>query len=141
MAYDTSSVCVSGIDYEEIRKEYPVEVFTKVYTFNSARKSMSTAIPLPNGGFRLFTKGASEIVLSKCTSILKGEGNMSPLTPADHRQIVATVVKPMAGRALRTIALAYRYVYVGGGAGCLKVLCVFGVPTLQGLPFFHGGLG
>ena len=66
-------------------------------------------LPLPGGGYRLFTKGAAEIVLGKCSSILKDEGRTAPLTAADHRQIVSTVVKPMAGRALRTIALTYRY--------------------------------
>ena len=71
---------------------------------------MSTVLPLPGGGYRLFTKGASEIVLGKCSSILKDGGNVAALTAADHRQIIASVVKPMAGRALRTIALAYRYV-------------------------------
>lgn len=99
---------VLGIDYEGIRKEYPVEMFTKVFTFNSARKSMSTVLPLPEGGYRLFTKGAAEIVLSKCSSILKAEGHTAPLASADHRQIVSSVVKPMAVRSLRTIALAYR---------------------------------
>ena len=114
---------------------------------------MSTAIPLPGGGYRLLTKGASEIVLGKCTSILKEGGNTSPLTPADHRQIVATVVKPMAGRALRTIALAYRCVCVcvgggggGGGGGGEEegrgryYVCMFGA-SLQRFPLFHGGLG
>ncbi len=91
-----------------MREQYPTEIFTKVFTFNSARKSMSTVLPLPGGGYRLFTKGASEIVLGKCSSILKDGGNVAALSSADHRQIVASVVKPMAGRSLRTIALAYR---------------------------------
>ena len=85
-------------------------MFTKVFTFNSARKSMSTVIPLPRGGNRILTKGASEIVLAKCTAIMKDGGNVAPLTAADHKLIINSVVKPMAGRALRTIALTYRYV-------------------------------
>ena len=55
-----------GQSYDSIREEYTEEKLHKVYTFNSARKSMSTVIKLPNnGGYRLFTKGASEIVLQK----------------------------------------------------------------------------
>jgi Ca2+ transporting ATPase len=54
-----------GGGYESIREEYPEESLYKVYTFNSDRKSMSTVIRLPNGGFRVFTKGASEIVMKK----------------------------------------------------------------------------
>lgn len=37
----------------------------QVYTFNSVRKSMSTVIKLPDGSFRLYSKGASEIMLKK----------------------------------------------------------------------------
>lgn len=106
---------IIGIDYEEVREEHPVETFTKVFTFNSSRKSMSTVLPLPGGGYRLYTKGASEIVLAKCSSILKDRGNVAPLAPADHKLIVSSVVKPMAGRSLRTIGLAYR---------CVCVCCV-----------------
>ena len=56
-----------GGSYDEVRARNPTESFSKVYTFNSARKMMSTIIPRPEKqrGFRLFTKGASEIVLSK----------------------------------------------------------------------------
>ena len=54
-----------GQDYETFRTEVPEETIHKVYTFNSVRKSMSTVIRLSGGGFRLFTKGASEIVLKK----------------------------------------------------------------------------
>lgn len=52
-------------NYQAIREENPENSFVRVYTFNSERKSMSTVIKLPNGGFRLFTKGASEIIIKK----------------------------------------------------------------------------
>lgn len=54
-----------GQDYEAIRQTMPEDKFIKVYTFNSERKSMSTVIQEEGGSFRLFTKGASEIVLKK----------------------------------------------------------------------------
>jgi Ca2+ transporting ATPase len=54
-----------GKNYQTIRDDMPEEMFTRVYTFNSVRKSMSTVVPRQGGGFRLFTKGASEIVLKK----------------------------------------------------------------------------
>lgn len=54
-----------GKNYQTVRDDYPEESFTRVYTFNSVRKSMSTVIPREGGGYRLFTKGASEIILSK----------------------------------------------------------------------------
>jgi Ca2+ transporting ATPase len=54
-----------GKRYQTVRDDVPEETFTRVYTFNSVRKSMSTVIPRQGGGYRLFTKGASEIVLKK----------------------------------------------------------------------------
>lgn len=52
-------------DYHAVRSEVPEEKLYKVYTFNSVRKSMSTVIKLPDESFRMYSKGASEIVLKK----------------------------------------------------------------------------
>lgn len=55
-----------GKSYQEKRDEIPEMTFCRVYTFNSNRKSMSTVINLKNnGGYRLYTKGASEVLLQK----------------------------------------------------------------------------
>jgi Ca2+ transporting ATPase len=54
-----------GKSYEAVRAKIPEEKYTIIYTFNSVRKSMSTVIPREGGGYRLFTKGASEIVMKK----------------------------------------------------------------------------
>lgn len=54
-----------GKNYQTVRDDIPEETFTRVFTFNSERKSMSTVIPKKGGGYRLFTKGASEIILNK----------------------------------------------------------------------------
>jgi Ca2+ transporting ATPase len=51
--------------YEKVRLEMPEESFTHCYTFNSSRKAMGTVVERPGGGFHLFYKGASEIVLKK----------------------------------------------------------------------------
>lgn len=53
-----------GGSYDQIRHDFPEEKLVKVYTFNSARKMMSTIVQRDDG-YRLYTKGASEMVLSK----------------------------------------------------------------------------
>lgn len=106
----SSFLRLPGIDYEAVRAEFPTDSFVKVFTFNSARKSMSTVLPLAKGGFRLFTKGASEIVLSKCTRIIAENGRIAPLSELDKKDILSNVVQSMASGALRTIGLAYRSV-------------------------------
>lgn len=55
--------------YEAVREQYPEESLVKVFTFNSERKSMSTIINRGDGNYRLYTKGASEIVLKKSVSV------------------------------------------------------------------------
>lgn len=52
-------------DYQTIRNEIPEEKLFKVYTFNSVRKSMSTVLKNLDGSYRMFSKGASEILLKK----------------------------------------------------------------------------
>lgn len=58
-------------DYQAIRAEIPEEKLYKVYTFNSVRKSMSTVLKLADGSYRMFSKGASEILLKKYVWFLK----------------------------------------------------------------------
>ena len=54
-----------GLDYLDLRSAMPEERLHKVYTFNSVRKSMSTVVKLGDTGYRLYSKGASEILLNK----------------------------------------------------------------------------
>lgn len=97
-----------GETYQDYRDNNPESSFVKVYTFNSARKSMTTAVRLPGGGFRIYSKGASEIMLSRCTSAICKDGEIKPFTAADTEKMVKDVIEPMASDGLRTITLAYR---------------------------------
>ncbi|KAM8756482.1 plasma membrane calcium-transporting ATPase 2-like isoform 4-T5 [Acanthopagrus schlegelii] len=95
-------------DYQPIRDEVPEEKLYKVYTFNSSRKSMSTVLKNADGGFRMYSKGASEIVLRKCSRILDAQGQPRVFKPKDRDEMVRKVIEPMACDGLRTICVAYR---------------------------------
>ncbi|XP_038603578.1 plasma membrane calcium-transporting ATPase 3 isoform X2 [Tachyglossus aculeatus] len=95
-------------DFQPVRDQIPEEKLYKVYTFNSVRKSMSTVTCMPDGGFRLFSKGASEILLKKCTNILNSSGELRGFRPRDRDEMVKKVIEPMACDGLRTICIAYR---------------------------------
>uniref|UniRef100_A0A4W5KWW9 Calcium-transporting ATPase n=1 Tax=Hucho hucho TaxID=62062 RepID=A0A4W5KWW9_9TELE len=96
-------------DYQPIRDEIPEENLYKVYTFNSSRKSMSTVLKNTDGsGFRMYSKGASEIVLRKCSHILNTNGEPRIFKPKDRDEMVKNVIEPMACDGLRTICVAYR---------------------------------
>ncbi|XP_072845841.1 plasma membrane calcium-transporting ATPase 2 isoform X17 [Pogona vitticeps] len=95
-------------DYQIIRNHMPEEKLYKVYTFNSVRKSMSTVIKLPDESFRMYSKGASEIVLKKCSKILNAAGESRVFRPRDRDEMVKKVIEPMACDGLRTICVAFR---------------------------------
>uniref|UniRef100_A0A8C7L246 Calcium-transporting ATPase n=1 Tax=Oncorhynchus kisutch TaxID=8019 RepID=A0A8C7L246_ONCKI len=95
-------------DYQAIRNEIPEEKLYKVYTFNSCRKSMSTVLKNADGSFRMFSKGASEILLKKCSKLLTASGETKVFRPRDREDMVKKVIEPMASEGLRTICLAYR---------------------------------
>jgi magnesium-transporting ATPase (P-type) len=101
-----------GGDYEQIRLKYPSDKHVKVFTFNSARKMMSTVVDYKNtqggGCYRLFSKGASEIVLNKCRYYLNGDAKPVSLSQSDIDETIRNVVEPMAKNGLRTICVAYK---------------------------------
>src|SRR5262249_49775010 len=76
--------------------------------FSSERKLMSTlhTDAETEGRVLLFTKGAPDVVLARCTQELVGEGRR-PLTEARRTEILDTN-DALAGRALRTLGVAYR---------------------------------
>uniref|UniRef100_A0A8C5QVB0 Calcium-transporting ATPase n=1 Tax=Leptobrachium leishanense TaxID=445787 RepID=A0A8C5QVB0_9ANUR len=95
-------------DYQDVRNEIPEETLFKVYTFNSNRKSMSTVLKNNDGSYRMFSKGASEIVLKKCYKVLRVNGEAQIFRPSDREDLIKRVIEPMASEGLRTICLAYR---------------------------------
>lgn len=76
------------------------------YEFSSARKMMSWAVPLKGGGFRLFSKGASEVILSRCTKLTVGNEH-AELT-AEESDKIQEVSLQYSRRGMRCLALAYR---------------------------------
>ncbi|KAM5148909.1 plasma membrane calcium-transporting ATPase 2 isoform 3-T3 [Mantella aurantiaca] len=95
-------------DYQTVRNIIPEEKLYKVYTFNSVRKSMSTVVKLEDGSFRMYSKGASEIVLKKCSKIMNAAGEPRIFKARDRDEMVKKVIEPMACDGLRTICIAYR---------------------------------
>ncbi|KAL1460917.1 hypothetical protein WDU94_012853 [Cyamophila willieti] len=96
-----------GKNYQIVRDKIPEEMFTRVYTFNSDRKSMSTVIPQENG-FCVYSKGASEIMIEKCLYIYGENGILENFTQDMRKHLVSNVIEPMASEGLRTISIAFK---------------------------------
>lgn len=81
-----------------------------LFPFQSTQKSMACVVELPDGRFRMFAKGAAEIVLDRCASALsESEKSLSsaPLDRADMGQLHRYISR-LAERSLRVLGIAYR---------------------------------
>ncbi|XP_055388508.1 plasma membrane calcium-transporting ATPase 2-like [Condylostylus longicornis] len=118
-----------GSDYNKIRAEKGTEdkIIQRI-PFNSERKLMTTVIKCPDPEkpqhYRVYVKGAVEIVLRLCRSRIDSAGNlrnvrnvvsvgeeMHPIRtiePVHIERIERQVVDQMTCQALRTICLAYK---------------------------------
>eukprot|EP00698_Gefionella_okellyi_P009109 TRINITY_DN228_c0_g1_i1.p1 TRINITY_DN228_c0_g1~~TRINITY_DN228_c0_g1_i1.p1 ORF type:complete len:1015 (-),score=272.16 TRINITY_DN228_c0_g1_i1:297-3341(-) len=94
-----------GINYETIRKQLKERLY-KMWTFNADRKRMSVIIR-NGGGFRLFCKGASEVVIEDCVKAVNARGDVVDMS-GELRQQVVDAIDTMATRGLRTLCLGYR---------------------------------
>jgi len=98
-----------GINQDGYRESHP-----KVYTYNftSDRKRMSSVVELPKDGgveqrYRLYCKGASEMVLRRCKKFVDDDGNSHRLNSSMRNEVEEIVVN-LSSKGLRTVCLAYR---------------------------------
>lgn len=92
-------------------------VRTAEVPFDSKTRFMEVTVKSNKGEKVSFLKGSTDTVLDKCGLILTEKG-VVPLTLSEKRKIIS-VMEEMAGKALRTLAFAYkregedRYIFVG----------------------------
>lgn len=92
-----------GVKYEALRTQAQIH---RLYTFTSERKRMSTIVKLTNERFRIYTKGASEIVLGLCSRYITNEMQIVQIDSAMRNDLNAHI-DYMAQKGLRTICIAY----------------------------------
>ena len=78
--------------------------------FDAARKCMGTVVELQNNLYRLYVKGASEIVLAKCTRIIQysTKGVWDTEMTTENTEYLKQIITSYASRSQRTITLGYR---------------------------------
>jgi Ca2+-transporting ATPase len=92
----------SGVDEAKIKKKYKI---VKEFPFESELKRM-TKVCADGKKFIAFSKGATEILLPRC-SLMNGGKRPSAMDPNDAKRIQAQV-NGFAARGYRVISLAYR---------------------------------
>jgi Ca2+-transporting ATPase len=92
-----------GLSSRRIEKEY--KRISEI-PFDSGRKCMSVVCSNKSGEDFVFTKGAPDVIINKCSKIyIRGE--IRPLTQGLKRKVMAAN-DSMAGEALRVLGLAYK---------------------------------
>ena len=119
-----------GFDYTAVRAKYPLlkkedgEAAVGImhrHPFHSNRKRSSLVVRLPDGRYRLFVKGAPEMVIRLCDRVMMNNGELKELTGSfqedakgaltgegSRMKLVKYCIYPMARQALRVLAFAYR---------------------------------
>ena len=98
------SAAKGNIRKEELERRF---IRLKEYPFSPGRKSMSVVCRKGEELF-LFVKGAPEQLLEKCISVCEEGGKVNPLDLKRRREILSQV-ELMASDALRTLAVAYKF--------------------------------
>ncbi len=93
----------AGLHQDETRLECPrIEEFP----FSSERKRMTTIHTMGDGKRVAFVKGAPEVLLERCSSLLNGD-ELRPLTDGERAKTLK-VNEEMAKDALRVLGIAYK---------------------------------
>ncbi|RPA85866.1 calcium-translocating P-type ATPase [Ascobolus immersus RN42] len=84
-------------------------IIAQAIPFDSGRKCMGSVVKLANGTYRMYVKGASEILLARCTKIIR-DGNSTDVRDIDEEDVkkLNTAINAYASRSLRTIGMIYR---------------------------------
>ncbi|XP_037410470.1 calcium-transporting ATPase 1, plasma membrane-type-like isoform X4 [Triticum dicoccoides] len=91
--------------------EHAAAAKLKVEPFNSVKKTMAVVVASPSAGGRprAFLKGASEVVLRRCSNVVVDRhGSIVALTEKNYMKQVAGAIDKFACEALRTLCLAYQ---------------------------------
>ncbi|KYK38848.1 MAG: calcium-translocating P-type ATPase, SERCA-type [Theionarchaea archaeon] len=98
------SAAKAGLKREELEEK---NRRIKEIPFSSERKRMTT-IHEADGKFRIYTKGAPDVILELCTKVQ--EGTDLYLLTEERKQEILSIYNAMASKALRALAMAYKEV-------------------------------
>lgn len=98
----------AGLTRDMLKQKFSI---VKEFPFDSIRKMMSVVVKDENGKQFVVTKGAPDVLISQCDSILWKE-HIQELN-RDLRNSVQTAIDGLAAQALRTIAVGFKPIGAG----------------------------
>ncbi|GMF49407.1 unnamed protein product [Phytophthora fragariaefolia] len=94
-----------GVEYADIRANNEI---LHMLTFNSTKKRMSVVVSRGHSKSRVYTKGATEVVLGLCKQLQRVDGSITDLNSAHKTEIGSTVIEKYASQGYRTLCISYR---------------------------------
>ncbi|KDN52932.1 potassium/sodium eff [Tilletiaria anomala UBC 951] len=97
----------------EKEEEAPGFVFAQEFPFDSTIKRatfMYHVTSNPEGGYALFTKGAVERVIERCSHTLTNGSAQEMKLTEGHKEAIMQLMERMASQGLRVLAFAHRHV-------------------------------
>ncbi|KAK8916917.1 Calcium-transporting ATPase 8, plasma membrane-type [Platanthera zijinensis] len=93
-----------GMKFGDARSETSI---LHVFPFNSEKKRGGVALHATGSEVRVHWKGAAELVLDSCTSLMDSNGHLQEMT-SNQMNAFKKIIEDMAALSLRCVALAYR---------------------------------
>lgn len=94
-----------GVDYPKVRDSTEIG---HMLTFSSKKKRMSVVIKKSPTTCRVYTKGATEVVLGLCCKMKRLDGSVASLDDNQKEIIGRSIIDKYASQGYRTLCLAYR---------------------------------
>ena len=95
---------------DSVNEERANANIVQMVPFDSGRKCMATIVKLSDKRYRMYVKGASEILLERCTRILQDptQAISDTFITQETTESLSQTIDDYARRSLRTIGLLYR---------------------------------
>lgn len=103
-----------GEYYQTWRDDYPEDKLLRVFEFTPDRKCMTTIIDDGEGGIKLYCKGAAEVVLELCTSVVGMTGEVKEFTKEEAENLSRDLIDPWQKEGLRILCLTTKVISPSG---------------------------
>ena len=95
-----------GFNHDTVKTEFFHSECDTLFPFDSTKKRSTALLHQPNGTIRLYTKGATEVLLLNCTMYTDSNGETRRLT-TEMTHLLEKKIEILANQALRTLMLCH----------------------------------
>ena len=112
-----------GEYYQTWRDDFPEDKLIKVFEFTSDRRLMTTIVNDGEGGFKVYSKGAANVLLELCTSIVGTSGEPMELTKEHMENLSRDVIDPwQQNEGLHLLCLTTKDISSDGKIGDKRII-------------------